>query len=267
MVFRVMDRSQVAGRAETKVPELQGARVLVTGVRGRCGADLVQAFAHQGARVLVQISDDTLRVDDLAEGASGTVLEVSGGDTTGDDPAAATRLAQRAATTMGALDVAVNVIPFASLQDASVATADDLEDVLARRLSAALQSTAVIANRMGLTWTSGLVLNVLTFADSEAEVAAADPMLKLLLRDALALTTRLEAQRWAEQDIRINGIVDATSGIEDNAADEDPIAAAAEAMARGEKITVARSTSDLANVVLYLSSEEGASLTGLVFDA
>ena len=48
---------------------------------------------------------------------------------------------------------------------------------------------------------------------------------------------------------------------------EDPIAAAAEAMARGVSISAERVDTDLARVVLYLSSEDGASLTGMVFDA
>jgi NAD(P)-dependent dehydrogenase (short-subunit alcohol dehydrogenase family) len=265
MVFRVMDRSEVQGLTEAKVPELQGARVLVTGIHRACGADIVRAFAGQGARVLVQINDPSLSADALTETASGSVLEVAAQPADGFDGLAATRLAQKAAAAMGALDVAVNVIPFSSLDGDGLASADDLEDVLARKLSAALKSTAVLANRMGLTWTSGLVLNVLTLGGPDDAQDAADPMLQLLLRDALALTTRLEAQRWAPQGVRINGVVYA--GDETGMTDEDPIAAAAEAMARGAPTAVAMQSSPLARVVLHLSSDAGADLTGLVFDA
>jgi chaperonin GroES len=169
MVFRVMDRSEVQGLTEAKVPELQGARVLVTGIHRACGADIVRAFAGQGARVLVQINDPSLSADALTETASGSVLEVAAQPADGFDGLAATRLAQKAAAAMGALDVAVNVIPFSSLDGDGLASADDLEDVLARKLSAALKSTAVLANRMGLTWTSGLVLNVLTLGGPDDE--------------------------------------------------------------------------------------------------
>lgn len=263
MVFRVVDRDPLAACVRPAIPELAGARVLLSGVGPACGADLVMAFADHGARVLVQIADRRLSLEDISSNPAATVLEIPAPDAHVDGAAAA-RMAQRAARTFGSLDVAVHVIAMEPAEPDAFATPEALEDAVARRLSSALRSTSVIANRMGLTWTPGLVLNVLRLDTNPASDELADPMLQLLVRDALATATRVEARRWAAQGVRINAVI-AADGASEDASPVDPIAAAM----NGEQCVEidAGAAGALAGIVTYLASDAGAALTGQVFEA
>ena len=105
--------------------------------------------------------------------------------------------------------------------------------------------TRVAANRMRLTMTEGLLLNVILMPEV---MTAAERAVAGIARAAIAALTRGEAQAWAGEALRINaiappGIVDVGGGAcLDNEA-------------------------DIAALALHLASKRGKRLSGLVFDA
>ena len=121
---------------------------------------------------------------------------------------------------------------------------EHIEDLVSEKLMLPVHVTRVVANRMRLTLSEGLVLNVMTMPAprTPAEAAVAG-----IVRSALAAVTRGEAERWAPQGIRVNAVGPSAT-----------VAAAGAALA---------SEPDIASLALYLASRPGRTLTGQVFDA
>ncbi|MEO1694080.1 MAG: SDR family NAD(P)-dependent oxidoreductase, partial [Pseudomonadota bacterium] len=137
--------------------DLAGARVLLTGIAGETGAVLATHFAGQGSRMLVETNDE-LPLAAAVTTSSATVIHLR---RTSDAASASARTtAQTAAKTFGSIDVAVNFVAMPQGPWPDIAAPDDLEDLIAERLSAAIVATQVTANRMGLTWTPGVIVNV-----------------------------------------------------------------------------------------------------------
>ena len=122
-----------------------------------------------------------------------------------------------------------------------------LEDLIAERFQAAARTTGVAANRMGLTWTHGSVLNILRVSEARTSGEAA---VTGMARTALTALTRGEAQKWSEQAVRINAVVP-RAVLGGGVIDDDCL----------------RSEPDLAAMALYLASHDGEGLTGLVFES
>lgn len=226
--------------------ELAGKRVLITGLAPDAGVDLARGFADHKCRLVLQTREDSPETDALitllAEAACET--EIFNSDLT--DGNAAVAFAQGSAQILGGLDVAINLITVTSEDLAGRASLDEIEALVSDKLLSATLMTRVIANRMRLTLTEGLVLNVVLMASpkSEAERAFAG-----ILRTALASITRREAQEWADKAIRINAV--GPKG----------------AMDAADNGACLGSGPDLAALALYLASRKGSQLTGHIFDA
>jgi len=232
-----------------KVPvyaELAGARVLITGFSPTSGVDLARSFADHKCRLVVQTSAEGPETDALvtllAQAASETQLfncDLGDGD-------AAVRFAQGSAQTFGGLDIAVNLIEVTSKDIAGRTALDEIEDLVSEKLLASTLMSRVIANRMRLTMTEGLILNVVLMAPPVSDI---DQAFAGILRTALATITRREATQWADQSIRINAI--GPRGTLDSATGGACLS----------------SGPDIAALALYLASRKGRQLTGHVFDA
>lgn len=192
---------QPVGRSGPLYPDLSGVRALITGAQSAVGVDIAAQFTHQGVRLLLETEADAPQIptNDFAPGA--TVIEIKRVGGKGSDGARTT--AQTAAKAFGSIDVMLNLITMPESGWPEITGPDDLEDTLAERLSAAIVGTQVTANRMGLTWTPGVIVNVLHAPQSDAR----DPMIDLLVRDALSTLTHLEADKWAAQGIRVNALI------------------------------------------------------------
>lgn len=153
------------------------------------------------------------------------------------------RFAQTAARTFSGLDAVVNLVQFDASASALDATGHDLEDTIARQMQYACVITRIAANRMRLTWSEGLILNIMTCSPPRSDAEAA----KLAIaRTMLASMTRTEAREWSDQAIRINAVapscdVQDTSGC-------------------------LSSEPDIAALAMFLASPRGRDLSGLVFD-
>lgn len=226
--------------------ELAGARVLITGLSAGTGVDLARGFADHKGRLVVQTADEGPEIDALATLLAEAAAETQLFTTPLTDGDAAVRFAQGPAQSFGGLDTAINLITVTPDDIAGRASLEDVEDLVSEKLLSATLMTRVIANRMRLTLTEGLVLNVVVMSapQSDAERAFAG-----ILRTALATLTRREAERWADKAIRINaigprGAIDSAQG--------------------GACLSTGP---DIAALALYLASRKGRQLTGHVFDA
>jgi len=141
----------------------------------------------------------------------------------------------------------VNLIAIEREDIRAVSTLEDIERLVCSRMQAAARSTGVAANRMGLTWANGSILNVLRMS---APRSASEAALVGIARTALASMTKGEARRWADQGIRVNAIAPhAVLG------EEPPMF--------DERI---KSEPEIAAVALYLASRDGRSLSGHILD-
>lgn len=227
--------------------ELAGSRVLVTGLTPSAGVDLARAFAEHQGRLVVQTATETPEITELAVLLTQTAADlkifthpIGSGDS-------AIAFAKTAAQAFGGLDAAINIVTVEPQDLAGGSSAEEIEALVSKKLGAALEMTRVIANRMRLTLGTGLILNVVVAPTPRNALEAA---LVGLLRAALAAMTRLEAEAWASQAIRINGTA--------------PRIALPGEPPSGACLT---SEPDIAALALFLASRKGRHLTGHVFDA
>lgn len=224
-------------------PELAGKRILITGLELQAGVDVARAFAEQGCRIVLHTTACGAEADAVLEMLAQAASELRVYSDPLTDVESTTRFAQMAARTFCGVDSVINLVHFDPGTLSTEAVGGDLEDAIVRRLQAARLITRIAANRMRLTWSEGLVLNVLVSTSPRTDGEAA---LLAIARSMLASMTRSEAGEWADQAIRINAVAPVLDSADSGAclASEPHIAALA----------------------MFLASPRGRDLSGLVFD-
>jgi 3-oxoacyl-[acyl-carrier protein] reductase len=224
-------------------PELVGKRVLITGVTRRAGIDIARAFAERRARVILQFAEASAAMQAVAEVVAPDALEtkVYGPIGAGDD---AVRFAKTAVQAFGGLDAVVNLVPLETARLDPAATVEDIDRLIAARLEVPLAVSRIAANRMSVTWTQGLVLNVATLTGRPGGSRQA---FATLAKSCLVDVTRAQAEEWAGRGVRFNAIAPET--------------------ALGEPGPRLSGESDVASLALYLASDKGKALSGCVFEA
>jgi 3-oxoacyl-[acyl-carrier protein] reductase len=238
-----MDR--VSTSLDGYVPsEFTKARILITGLSGGAGVDVARSFAEHRARLIVHTTELSPELIELVAMLTQSAHEIRLHTQDISAANAAAAFAQTSAQAYGGLDAAINMASISRDELGAVARDRDLDALVAAKLGSLAQLTRVIANRMSLILSEGLVLNVLNMPhprnSREAAIAG-------YVRTALAAMTTKEARTWAVQGIRVNAVglsVFAGSGFDDLI--DEP---------------------DVASLALYLASRKGRSLAGHVFDA
>lgn len=227
------------------LPELAGARVLITGLTSSSGFDVARAFADHGARLVIQSPEDSPEMTELAAVLAENSSDIRLFNTPLESEQHAARLVQAVAQELGGLDAVINLAAVDAGAVQALETWADAEGLISDALRLPLRLTEVAANRMRLVWAEGSILNVVRMQDA---VGGRAMMLADVLRAELAELTRALARQWADQGIRINAIAPPSS-----------IAAmAGEAQA---------SDADLASVAIQLAARKGRSVSGHVLDA
>jgi 3-oxoacyl-[acyl-carrier protein] reductase len=224
--------------------ELAGSRVLITGLSAACGVDVARAFADHHGRLIIDTVGATPECDALAALLAETASEINIFTDACASSEAAVRFAQTAAQTYGGLDAVINLVPITAAALKDCTSFEEVEDFVSDKLAGPLLISRVVANRMRLLLTQGLVLNVMTMP---APANAAEAALAGVARNALATVTRGEADKWAPHGIRVNAIGPSATMLDDGAC--------------------LASEPDIAALALYLASKGGRSLTGHIFDA
>ena len=225
--------------------ELRGARILITGLSAVAGVDVARAFAEINTRLIVHTTDMQPEVTALVALLSQSAAEMKLYTDPITRPDDAIRLAQNAQQAYGGLDAVINLQSISRTEMQNIATQQQVESLIASKLSPLTHITHVAANRMRLVLSEGSVLNVLTAPKPENAREAA---IAGIARTALAAMTRGEAGQWADQAVRINGV--------------GPRSVTTQAT--GASLT---NEPDLAALALYLASRRGKTLSGHIFDA
>jgi NAD(P)-dependent dehydrogenase (short-subunit alcohol dehydrogenase family) len=242
----LMSVAEITSRAEV-YPELAGARVLITGIGPTCGVDISRAFAEHGCRLVLQIPEPCPETDALLQIIAQSALDVSVHHDALEDAQSATRFTQKATQIYGSFENVINLISISRYDLNSATTLEQIETLFTERLQAACRATRVAANRMGLTWVNGSILNVLRLP---APTTSGEAALAGIARTALAAMTRSEAGQWSEHGVRVNAIAPrATLGAPRSALDD-----------------CMRSEPEIAAVALYLASAQGAAISGCILD-
>jgi NAD(P)-dependent dehydrogenase (short-subunit alcohol dehydrogenase family) len=238
MLVGTVDEVELA----SEYPELVGKRVLVTGVSGALGVEIVRAFAEARARLVVQTTDDSPEMQALAEIVAPEALDVQFFPGALDGPDAMLRFTREAAQRFGSLDCVINlaVVP----EPGGATDESDIEGLVTDALAMPVLATRVVANRMRTMLSPGALLNVLTLPRN---ARAGRKLVGALARNALATFTRNEAAAAAADGIRINAIVPVTG----------PLAS----------VQALSGNIDVATLALHLASGRGHQLSGLVFEA
>jgi 3-oxoacyl-[acyl-carrier protein] reductase len=228
------------------VRELDGARVLLTGLSASSGVDVARAFADIKARLIVHTTDLSPEVTALVALLSQSAREIKLYTDPITNADAAVRFAQTAAQAYGGLDAVINLSAISTAEMSGIASERGVEHLISKKLTPLAHLTGVTANRMRVVLNEGLILNVLTMPQlaTGRETAIAS-----YARTALAAMTKSEAHAWAGNGIRINAI--------------GPRVAVTERPSEGACLT---NEPDIAALAIYLASRRGRSLSGHVFD-
>jgi 3-oxoacyl-[acyl-carrier protein] reductase len=218
--------------------------VLINGLTPSCGVDVARAFADHRGRLVLHTPKATPECDELTGHLTQSAAGVELFTGAYDDAESAIRFAQAASRAFGGLDAIINLIPVSSAELRRLNALEEVDDLVTRKLSLPLQISRVVANRMRVLMTEGLVLNIMTV---DAPRSGAEAALIGIARSALAAMTRGEATLQAAHGIRVNAI-----GPRAFSPDEDACLA---------------SEPDIASLALYLASKKGKALSGQVFDA
>ncbi len=192
------------GHVSSSNPRRQRRRVLISGVASVQSIALVRSLAARGDRIVLHARATSDAVAALVADISAQNSLVSAWSGALEAPQTAMRFTADAAIVQGSLDLVVNVVPVALADFAeSLGETEQLDTALEDVLGSAVAASHVAANRMGLTWRAGLVLNVVEIVPSGSP---ADTLLAALVGSGLAGATRALAERWADAGIAVNAI-------------------------------------------------------------
>jgi len=220
-------------------PELSDKRILITNMSLQAGVDVARAFAENGCRIVLHTRETGVEIDAVLEMLAQSAAELQVYSDPLADTEATTKFAQTAAKAFNGLDSVINLLHL-DLEALTSGESRPAEEALAWKIQTAQLISRIAANRMRLTWSEGLILNILV---SKAPQTPKEATILSLARTMLAGMTRSEAQKWADQAIRINAVAPAVdAGICSGA--EPKVAALA----------------------MFLATPDGREFSGLMFD-
>ncbi|MEM7325039.1 MAG: glucose 1-dehydrogenase [Actinomycetota bacterium] len=242
--------------------QLDGKVAVVTGGASGIGAGTVRRFVAEGAKVLIADLDEdggATLADEL--GDAGAFLRV---DVSREDQVAA--MIAEATDLFGRLDCLFNNAGFGgALGPIASTTVEDYDltmDVLVKSVFLGIKHAAPVMTAQG----SGSIINTASVAGLRAGYA---PHLYSVAKCAVLHLTRTVALELGENNVRVNAICPGfiatplAAGHPD--ADETRIQKMRDASARAQVLGRVGEASDIANMALFLASDESQWITGQEF--
>lgn len=234
--------------------ELAGKRVVVTGAAGGLGRAFAEAFAREGAKVI--IADINLTGAEQTASAIGAAAVAAQVDVTSQPSTVA--LAARAAETLGGIDVLVNnAAIYAGLERKGFEQIDEAvwDRVMAVNVKGPWQMTRAAAPHLRAAG-GGAVINV-----SSATVMSGSPewLHYVSSKGAVIAMTRALARELGDDRVTVNALApgftltEASLGLMENAASYG--------IARGA-IKRAAGSDDMVGAALFLASPLASFITG-----
>ncbi|MEM9654296.1 MAG: glucose 1-dehydrogenase [Actinomycetota bacterium] len=241
---------------------LDGKVAVVTGGASGIGAGTVRRFVAEGAKVLIADLDEdggATLADEL--GDAGAFLRV---DVSREDQVAA--MIAEATDLFGRLDCLFNNAGFGgALGPIASTTVEDYDltmDVLVKSVFLGIKHAAPVMTAQG----SGSIINTASVAGLRAGYA---PHLYSVAKCAVLHLTRTVALELGENNVRVNAICPGfiatplAAGHPD--ADETRIQKMRDVSARAQVLGRVGEASDIANMALFLASDESQWITGQEF--
>ncbi|MFM2422703.1 MAG: hypothetical protein RL291_1233 [Pseudomonadota bacterium] len=229
-------------------PQLAGKRVLITGVSSLGGVDIVRAFAEHKTELVIDMAERSEAMQAVAELAAQSALDLTIFDAPLKSEQDILAMARKAIAKNGGVDLVVNLVPLLPPRPDAAAGMAAIEAHISALFLKACLVGRVAANRMRLTQTEGVVLNVAV----PLRGAGQHRGFLALARATLSSLTMGEAQTWAKDGIRFNAV------------------APADDAARGfqsSDLPALTGEPQMANLALFLATGRGRHLSGVTFDS
>ncbi|MEO5725063.1 MAG: SDR family NAD(P)-dependent oxidoreductase [Ilumatobacteraceae bacterium] len=233
------------------VPRLPGRRAIVTGAARGIGAAIAATLRREGADVvLLDLTEPELQATAAELGAKAIAVDLA-------DAAAACRATEQAIEELGGIDILVNnagILRMAPLLELTVENWDATFDVNVRAM---LITTQAVAKRMIGDGVGGTIINMASMggklgSPNQAHYAAS--------KAAVISLTRVAAMELGAHQIRVNCICPGYVLTEMGAATRTP-----EMVAKWSSLSPlgrCAEPSDVANMALFLASDESSYCTG-----
>jgi NAD(P)-dependent dehydrogenase (short-subunit alcohol dehydrogenase family) len=240
--------------------ELKGRICGVTGAGRGIGAAIAEAFAAQGARVVILERDGALgqqtasRLADGGADARFVQLDVA-------DEAAVTSAAERVASELGGLDVLVNNAGISRLGPSMTFPLADWQDSLDVLLTGVFLCSREFGKLLRDNGRGGAIVNI---ASINGIVAFPMRLVYSAAKAGVISMTKILAVEWAAYGIRVNAVAPGNTETEmvKDAIDQGLIDVDAY-LAHTPLARLGR-PSDIAEAVLYLASDRSSFITGQV---
>jgi len=188
-------------------PELEGARVLVTGVRENCGLELGRAFARHGTNLITQFDEPQDIGFELAHKLESEAMAFRFLQCDFDNVDSITRFSDTAMRAFQGLDVIINVVGsrFNPLGAGQIAeTEEQLETVVSNELRSAWHMTRQIATRMRDRGMPATIINaaILPSSDDPRNLAH-----RAVLKTALENIAANHAAEFKDDGIQVNTVI------------------------------------------------------------
>lgn len=184
-----------------RYPELQGRRVLVTGAAAGIGRAMAEAFAAEGARLLLFDSDGA-RLAAAESGLAQAGAEVASLTGSVTEERQVEALLAAAEARFGGVDVLLNNAGIAMNLPSEELSAADWRRALEVNLTGCFLCAQAAGRRM-LTQGSGVILNI---ASMYGLVAAPERLAYCVSKAGVVMLTRALGIEWAGRGLRVNAI-------------------------------------------------------------
>lgn len=234
---------------------LEGRTALITGGARGIGRAICERFAAEGARLALADIDETgadRAAGEIGAGSVALAVDVA-------DPKSCHRGVGQAIESLGTLDVLVNNAGYLRHTTAFDCTEDDWDRMMDINLKGSFFCSQAALPHMR-DRRRGVILNLSSLAAKTGGVAAAPPY-GAAKAGVSALTLHL-ARVMAPYGVRVNALA---PGIIDTDMTRDPSGGHAE-LARRIPLGPKGRAEDVANLALFLASDEASHITGEIVD-